>query len=239
MKGYFRVNNKWFWGLITLLILLIYTGYLVIPANAGGRSDLPVMSADAVGDNTLPKYADAISGVIKGSDDIPIVSAEISIFDGFSLRDIKSDSKGVYNILQLPVSAGLSAVLFITKDGYVPSIINVKRREEVKADYPVTMKRAESEKNGYIAGVVYQPIKGGKIKYQSGINSFGREKRVWLEKDGIITETKSNQDGQFILEVPAGRYVLHAEGSRERPVVEITEGKTTIRNMRAGIILVD
>mgnify|MGYP000249883677 CR=1 FL=1 len=232
-------NNKWFWGLVTLLILLIYTGYLVIPANAGGRSEIPVMSADAVGDNALPKYADAISGVIRGSDDTPIDSADISIFDGFSLQNIKSDSKGVYNILQLPVSAGLSAVLFITKDGYVPSIINFKRREEVRTDYPVIMQRMVSKKAGYIGGVIYQPIRGGKIQFQSGINSFGRGKRVWLEKEGTITETKSNQDGHFIFEVPGGQYVLHAEGSRERPVVEITEGKTVIRNMRSGIVLVD
>jgi len=220
----FRMNTKRIGGLIALLVLIFFAGCFAIPANAGGKSGL---------------YADAISSVVKGSDGTPIGNAEISIFDGFTIRSIKSDSNGVYNILQLPVSADLHAVLFITKDGYVPSIINVKRREDVKADYPVIMKRAGSEKNGYIAGAVYQPIKGGKIKYQSGINSFGRGKRVWLENEGIITETKSNQDGQFILEIPAGRYVLHAEGSRERPVVEITEGKTTIRNMRAGIILVD
>ena len=215
---------KWIGRLTILLIILLYAAYLVT-ADAAGRSDI--------------RDTDTISGVIKSEDNTPIGNAEISIFDGFTIRSIKSDSNGVYNILQLPVSAGLHAVLFITKDGYVPSIINIKRREDVKADYPVIMKRAESEKNGYIAGVVYQPIKGGKIKYQSGINSFGRGKRVWLENEGITTETKSNQDGQFILEVPAGRYVLHAEGSREKPVVEITEGKTTIRNMRAGIVLVD
>ena len=233
------LNNKWFWGLITLLVLLICAGYFVIPADAGGRSDLPGINAQSVGDNALSKYADAISGVITGSDNVPIESAEISIFDGFSQQNIKSDSKGVYNILQLPVSAGLSAVLFITKDGYIPSIINFKRREEVKTDYPVIMQRMVSKKAGYIGGVIYQPIRGGKIQYQSGINSFGRERRVWLEKEGLITETKSNQDGHFIFEVPGGQYVLHAEGSRERPVVEITEGKTVIRNMRSGIVLVD
>ena len=239
MKGDFRVKNKWIGGLITLLIILIYAVYFVITANAGGQSDFSGMNAQSVGDNTLPIYADAISGVIKGSDDIPIVSAEISIFDGFSLRNIKIDNNGVYNILQLPVSADLHAVLFITKDGYVPSIINFKRREEVKADYPVTMKISPSKENGYIAGVIYQPIRGGKISFQSGINSFGREKRVWLEKDGVITETKSNKDGHFIFEVPAGRYVLHAEGSREKPAVEIREGKTVVRNMRSGIVLID
>lgn len=218
------MKHKWTGSLTVLLIILLYPACFVT-ANAAGRSDL--------------RGTDTISGIIKAEDNTPIGNAEISIFDGFTIRNIKSDSNGLYNILQLSVSADLHAVLFITKDGYVPSFINVKRREDVKADYPVIMKRAESEKNGYIAGVVYQPIKGGKIKYQSGINSFGREKRVWLENEGITTETKSNQDGQFILEIPAGRYVLHAEGSRERPVVEITAGKTTIRNMRAGIVLVD
>jgi len=66
-----------------------------------------------------------------------------------------------------------------------------------------------------------------------------RERRVWLDKEGIITETKSDQNGQFIFEVPAGRYELHADGSRERPVVEVIAGKTAIRSMRSGIILID
>src|SRR4030067_1716918 len=219
------MNNKWFWGLITLLILLIYAGYLAIPAKAGGRSDLPGVHALSIGNSALPRYADAISGVIKGSDDTPIVSAEIRMFGGLCLRNIKIDNNGVYNILQLPVSADLHAVLFITKDGYVPTIVNFKKRGEVKADYPVTMKISPSKEDGYIAGVIYQPIRGGKISFQSGINSFGREKRVWLEKDGVITETKSNQDGHFIFEVPAGLYVLQAEGSREKPVVQIIDGK--------------
>src|SRR3972149_7804902 len=154
---------KWIGRLTILLIILLYAAYLVT-ADAAGRSDI--------------RDTDTISGVIKSEDNTPIGNAEISIFDGFTIRSIKSDTNGVYNILQLPVSADLHAVLFITKDGYVPSIINVKRREEVKADYPVTMRRAGPGENGYIAGVVYQPIKGGKIKYQSGINSFGRGKRV-------------------------------------------------------------
>ncbi len=221
------------------MILLILTEYIVLPANAGGKKNLSGINDQAISDNSLSKYADEISGVIKGSDDVPIVSAEISIFNGFSFSNTTSDSKGVYNILNLPVTADLSAVLFITKDGYVPLIINFKRREDVKTYYPVILKRTESYKNGFIAGVVYQPVKGGKIKYQSGINSFGREKRVWLEKDGITTETTSNKNGHFIFEVPAGTYMLHSEGSREKPAVEVTEGKTVIRNMRSGIVLVD
>ncbi len=209
------MKNKWIGGLITLVALLFYAGY------------------------SVPETPATISGIIKGTDNIPIGHAEISIFNGFTIRNIKSDNNGRYDILQWPVSADLNAVLFITKDGYVPSMINIKRSKKDTGDYPVTMKPAGSNKYGYIAGVVYQPVKGGKIKYQNGIHRFGMGKRVWLEKNGGITETKSNQDGQFILEVPAGQYVLHVEGSREKPAVEITEGKTVIRNMRAGIVLVD
>ena len=118
---------KWTGSLTVLLIILLFAACFVT-ANAAGRSDI--------------RDTDIISGVIKGEDNTPIGNAEISIFDGFTILSIKSDRNGVYNILQLPVSADLHAVLFITKDGYIPSIINVKRREKVKADYPVTMKRA-------------------------------------------------------------------------------------------------
>ncbi len=209
------MKNKWIGGLIALLTLVFYAGY------------------------SIPESPDTISGLIKDTDNIPIGNAEISIFDGFSIRNIKSDSNGMYNISQLPVSPDLYAVIFFTKDGYVPSIINVKIREQDKADYPVTMKKAQSEKNGYIAGVIYQPIKGGKIKYQSGIYNFGKGRRVWLEKNGGITETMSNTDGHFIFEVPAGRYRLSAEGSREKADVEVVKGETVIKNTRSGIVLVD
>ncbi|MCC6543232.1 MAG: carboxypeptidase regulatory-like domain-containing protein [Nitrospirae bacterium] len=229
------MKNKFF----VLFILLLATGFTVISANAGGKGDLRDINKHPKPDGTLLRYADAISGVIIDPDNIPIEGAEISLFDGFLLKNTKSDSNGVYNILQLPVSAGLMAVLFITKDRYVPSIVSFKRREGVKTDFPVILKRADKEKAGFVGGVIYQPISGGKIQHQSGINGFGREKRVWLENDGIIIETKSNQEGHFIFEVPVGHYLLQAEGSREKPVVEITEGKTVIRNMRSGIILVD
>lgn len=209
------MKTQWIWGLIAPLFVLFCAGYSV--------SGSP----------------ETLSGVIKDTDNIPVANAEISIFDGFTIRNVKGDRHGAYHILQLPVSADLHAVLFITKYGYIPSIMNIKRGAQDKADYPVTMKRGGTKKNGYVAGVVYQPIRGGKIKYQSGIHRFGPGKRVWLEKNGIITDMRTNQDGQFTFEVPGGRYVLHAEGSREKPVVEVTAGKTVIRNMRSGIVLID
>lgn len=209
------MNNKWIGGLIALLTLLFYAGYSV--------SESP----------------DTISGVIKDTDNIPIVNAEISIFDGFSIRNIKSDVNGMYIISEPAVSPDLYAVLFFTKDGYIPGIINVKRSEQVKTDYSIVMKRAQKRNTGFVAGVIYQPIRGGKIKFQSGIYGFGKGRRVWLKKDGRIIETKSNESGHYIFAIPSGQYILHAEGSREKATVEAVEGKTVIRNMRSGIVLVD
>ncbi|MCC7201514.1 MAG: carboxypeptidase regulatory-like domain-containing protein [Nitrospirae bacterium] len=203
------------WSLTALLSLLLFAGF------------------------AAPVAPYTISGVIKDTHDMPVSDAEIGIFDGFTIQRIRSDDKGAYSISRLPVSDGLYAVLFFTRDGFVPSIINVKKNRLDSREYPVTMKRAESEKSGYIAGVVYQPVKGGKIRYQSGINRFGQERSIWLEGDGIAAESRTNKDGQFILEVPAGRYVLRAEGAGEKQVVEAVAGKTVIRNIRSGIVLID
>lgn len=209
------MNNKWIGGLIALLTLLFYAGY------------------------SVPESTDTISGVIKEMDNIPIGDAEISIFDGFSIRNIKSDVNGMYNISEPPVSPDLYAVLFFTKDGYIPGIINVKRSEQVKTDYSIVMKKTQKRNTGFVAGVIYQPIRGGKIKFQSGIYGLGKGRRVWLEKDGGVIEAQSNIEGHFVFEVPVGKYILHAAGSREKADVEVVEGKTVIRNMRSGIVLVD
>ncbi len=237
------MKNKWQYipcrCLIVLLILLLYAEYLVITAKAEIQSDGRGLDSRFRGNDTLPESTYTIHGVVKDEDNIPIGDAEISIFDGFSIRNIKSDVNGMYIISEPPVSPDLYAVLFFTKDGYIPGIINVKRSEQVKTDYSIVMKRGQKRNTGFVAGVIYQPIRGGKIKFQSGIYNLGKGRRVWLEKDGGVIEAQSNIEGHFVFEVPVGRYVLHAEGSREKPAVEITEGKTTIRNMRAGIILVD
>ncbi len=208
------MKTKWTTGLTAFLILLFYSGY------------------------SLPKSPE-ISGVIRNSENIPVGDAEIGIFDGFTVRSMTSDKNGAFSVLTLPVSFDLYAVLFFTKDGYIPSIRSVRRSKSDTADYSVVMNRMNSMEHGYLAGVVYQPVKGGKVRYQSGINRLGSGRKVWLEKDGSIAETKTSPQGHYILEVPPGQYVLRSEGSREKPVVEISGGKTVIRNMRSGIILVD
>ena len=207
--------NKWIGGVIAILTLLFYAGY------------------------SIPESTDTIYGLIKGEDNIPIADAEISIFDGFSIRNIKSDINGMYIISEPPVSPDLYAVLFFTKDGYIPGIINVKRSEQVKTDYSIVMKRAQKRNTGFVAGVIYQPIRGGKIKFQSGIYGFGKGRRVWLEKNGGVIEAQSNIEGHFVFEVPVGKYILHAAGSREKAGVEVVEGKTVIKNIRSGIVLID
>ena len=237
------MKNKWQHipcrCLIVILILLLYAEYFVIPAEAGIQSNSRGLDSRFRGNDTLPVSTDTVYGVVKDEDNIPIGDAAISIFDGFSIRNIKSDVNGMYNISEPPVSPDLYAVLFFTKDGYIPGIINVKRSEQVKTDYSIVMKRAQKRNTGFVAGVIYQPIRGVKIKFQSGIYGFGKGRRVWLEKTGGVIEAQSNIEGHFVFEVPVGRYMLHAAGSREKAGVEVVEGKTVIRNMRSGIVLVD
>ena len=98
----------------------------------------------------------------------------------------------MYIISEPPVSPDLYAVHFFTKDGYIPGIINVKRSEQVKTDYSIVMKKTQKRNTGFVAGVIYQPIRGGKINSKAEFMASEREdacgwKRRWCYRSPAIS----------------------------------------------------
>ena len=180
-----------------------------------------------------------VHGYAKEEDGSPVVNAGVGIFDGFTLQSVKTDSDGRYKIAELPVSADRYAILFFTKEGYIPQAVNLKIGEKTDREYSAILKRGEMGHNGFVIGSIYKPIRGGKIQFQNGIYSFGKGIPVTLERDHEVIKDETDQEGHFLFEAPAGRYTLSGEGLREKAEIEVFTGQTVIRNLRSGVVLVD
>ncbi|MBI5406780.1 MAG: carboxypeptidase regulatory-like domain-containing protein [Nitrospirae bacterium] len=224
MSGTGRVRGFSYCAGITGIVLV---SILLLPAK------------DSRGSGRSAAIAEGIRGYVKEGDGSPVVNAGVGIFDGFTLKSVKTDSDGRYKIAELPVSANHYAILFFTKEGYIPQAANLKIREKTDMEYSTILKRGDMGHNGFVIGSIYKPIRGGKIQFQSGIYSFGKGIPVTLERDHKVIKDETDQDGHFLFEAPAGRYTLSGEGLRERAEIEVFTGQTVIRNLRSGVVLVD
>lgn len=185
------------------------------------------------------KSAEGVYGHVMDDDGYPIGDVGVTIFDGFTLYTEKTDINGEYKFSKLPVSQGLYGVVFLTKEGFLPKAENIKVGETRSIEYSTVMKSVETANMGFIIGTVYQPVRGGKIQFQSGIYGFGENKKVWLEGNGEIIKKETDEEGHFLFEVPPGKYKLLGEGVREKIEVNVVAGKSIIGNLRSGFVLID
>ena len=191
------------------------------------------------GSERVANVSGGIYGNVRDADGTPVESVDVSIFDGLAIHNVKTDDQGIYKIPEISVSPGNYAVLFFTKKGYIPIIANIRVEERKAVEYTTVVERSGDKKSGFVIGTVYQPIRGGKIKFQSGIYGFGKDRRVWLESETGIVEKRSDMDGHFLFEVPPGKYRLGGEVTKEKAEVDVQEGETVIKNLRSGLILID
>lgn len=195
--------------------------------------------AECMGTGRSSDAAEGAYGYVRDEDGSPIGEVDVSIFDGFTIHKVKTGDSGLYKIPEVPVSIDRYAVVFFTKDGYSPKAVNIRVSERKAIEYSAVMERTDVSDTGFIIGTVYQPVRGGKIQFQSGIYGFGKNRRVWLERDGESIENTTDMDGHFLFKVHAGGYKLSGEGSREKAEVKVSVGQTVIRNLRSGIVLID
>ena len=152
---------------------------------------------------------------------------------------MKTDIKGEYFISDIPVSKNNYLVIFFTKEGFIPRAENIKAGEDNSINLNVVMNKVSTSNSGFIIGAVYQPIRGGKLQYHNGIKSFSKNKDVLLEKNGKVITKETDLNGHFIFEIAAGKYTLSKEGGKEKLEIGISPGKTLIKNLRSGFILID
>lgn len=180
-----------------------------------------------------------IHGHVLDESGSPVSNADVTTFDGFTLKEVKTDIKGEYFISDIPVSKNNYLVIFFTKEGFIPGAENIKAGEEDSINLDVVMNKVSTSNSGFIIGVVYQPIRGGKLQYHNGIKSFSKNKNVMLETNEKVITKETDLNGHFIFAVPAGKYSLSKEGGREKLEIEVFPGKTLIKNLRSGFILID
>ena len=224
MSGTGKLRDFKYCGVITGILLL---SLILFPAK------------DSMGSGRSAAITEWVHGDVKEGDGSPIVNAGVSLFDGFTLQSVKTDSQGRYQIDEVPVSADRYAVLFFTKEGYIPAAVNLKIVKKTDMEHSMILKRGETGNNGFVIGSIYKPIRGGKIQFQSGIYSFVKGRQVTLEKGHEVVRKETDHEGHFLFEVPAGRYILSGEGLRERAEIEVFTDQTVIRNLRSGVVLVD
>lgn len=186
-----------------------------------------------------PDMEQGVYGHIMDENGSLISRAEVSMFDGFTIRNTRSDSNGKYIITDLPVSKNNYLVIFVTKEGLIPRADNILVDDMKIIEHSPVMKRVTKQDIGFIIGTVYKPIRGGKFRFNNGINSFVKKMEVLLKGNSKVITKETGPDGQFIFEVPAGKYTLGIGGSREKVEIDLSAGETVIKNLRSGFILVD
>lgn len=162
---------------------------------------------------------------------------EVFVFDGFNLTPIERNANLIKE--KIPVTEGNYFALFFLKDGYIPE---VKILQAGKEDIELGTVKLEKEidgNNGFLVGVVYKSIRGGKISYKKGIlKLLGRVGIKVIRETGETYLTESTEGGVFSIPLSIGKYKIFVNNKEEIDVI-IKKGKTTIQNLQRGIMLID
>ncbi|MDD5434015.1 MAG: carboxypeptidase regulatory-like domain-containing protein [Nitrospira sp.] len=190
----------------------------------------------------IRKPADTIerlNGHVSDESSSPVSNVNVTIFDGFTLKEVKTDSNGEYSISALPVSKNNYMVVFFTKKGFIPVVYNIMSEKAKTIEYSPVMKRMSAQDKGFIIGSVYHPVRGGKLQFNNGIKGFGKNTNIVLEGNGKTITKETDSNGHFLFEISPGRYALSKGGVRERPEIDLSAGETVIKNIRSGFTLID
>lgn len=163
---------------------------------------------------------------------------EIFIFDGFKLSSIDRNSDVFKK--KAPVTYGHYFVLFFIKSGCIPQ---VKVYQAGKKDIKIGDIQIESTTDGnagFLVGVIYKPVYGGKIVPRKGIVEFSDGMNIRVVNDkGESYVAKSGDNGVFCIRLAAGKYKIFVGDSKKGVDVAIKKGITTIQNLQKGLVLID
>ncbi|MBI4655102.1 MAG: hypothetical protein HY752_08975 [Nitrospirae bacterium] len=190
------------------------------------------------------------------------VNADVSIFDGITLKPVHlvRNSSGALNpsaeqggIISngvkitdgkfaeaYDITPGYYGVLFFTKAGFEPEAVVFKAGDEAIKIAQVSLEPMKDTKKGILTGVVYKPVMGGRLREHKGILKIFKDEKVIIkgEMGGFSGETITDTRGVFMIELPAGEYNVVFNNKDEGKVV-IEGGKTLIKNIQKGMVLVD
>jgi len=182
----------------------------------------------------------SVSAVLKGEPLYILGSAEdaedIFLFDGHESKGFVL-SDGEFRIPH-SVSKRYYGVIFITRDGFYPESIIFRSEEKPLIIGKIHLKKLDEPEKGILTGVVYTPVTGGKIVEHIGISRLHGNININIVKDPIKYTVKTDARGVFMISLPEGEYNIGLDG-QDTAVTIISPGKTTIKNMQKGLVLID
>ncbi len=132
----------------------------------------------------------------------------ITVFDGFSSHNIETKRDGFFNIPFFEITKGSDVFLFVTKNGYLPKVIDLKYKD-VRIEIPPISLKPIDNKKGIITGVCFSTTEGGKLEFRrSTVGESGIQIEAESEKGKI--STLSNSSGIYTLILPPGEYALNS-----------------------------
>ena len=181
--------------------------------------------------------------VHSGADDIFLKGKveegiKVFVFEGFKLGSVNREAEFIKE--NVPVTEGNWFVLFFVKDGYIPGVRVLRAgKEDVEIGKVGFEKRMDGDR-GFLTGVVYKPVHGGKVLYSRGIFKLidGTDIKVISDR-GESYLTRSKGGGIFSISLIPGKYRIFIGDSKEWINVLIERGKTTIQNLQKGLMLID
>lgn len=164
---------------------------------------------------------------------------EVSIFDGITLKPIKI-SNGRFRE-EHTITSGYYGVLFFTRQGFYPEILVFKVKDEPIRINKISLKPLKEPQKGILTGVIYKPVRGGKLREHKGIFQTFKNEKINLIKDDkekVSYDVATDDNGIFMIELIPGEYSV-VFNNREAGKVHIERGKTTIKNIQKGAVLID
>lgn len=158
------------------------------------------------------------------------------IFDG--IRLVSAGTGEARIIRRIPVTEGNYFVLFFVRRGFVPQVRIFRAGGGNISVGRVSLESIDSGDAGYLAGVVYMPVHGGKIRPHSGILRLFKGVKITIKSEtGDERTVVSDERGVFMLMLRPGRYVARAESGGRAAHFSIEVGETAIVNVQKGAVL--
>jgi hypothetical protein len=177
----------------------------------------------------------------------PVVGAvvdravKVLIFDGFKLAPVSPVNRDTETIKsEIPVTGGGYFVLFFVRDNYIPEVKILRAgRENIELGRIMLEEMTEGDR-GFLIGVAYKAVGGGKVSPRKGIKKLIGELCVRVLNDkGEEYLAKTRDDGTYRLSLDPGRYRIFLPNSKEGISVVVGKRKTTIQNLQRGVMLID
>lgn len=161
---------------------------------------------------------------------------DINIFNGLAMRKIKL-SEGRFRYTH-STTDGLYGAVFFTKNKCYPLAVTFRVADESVSVKNVSLEELKDEKMGILTGVVYKPVTGGRLKEQSGISTLFADEKIDIKTGDASYYVNTGNDGAFTIELPRGEYSI-IFNSKEAGKVVIEPGKTVIKNIQKGMVMMD